>query len=101
LFPLAVNVLAKETTPLLLEQSRTQSGQDKHRLPRRHRRPALGGELNLADKILRAPALRAIFWQRLSKTCLLVNLSFVHAPGMNHIAIVTEFKLLCAFLRPS
>jgi hypothetical protein len=54
-----------------------------------------------ADKILRAAALRAIFWQRLSKTCLPINLSFVHAPGMNHIAIVTEFKLLCAFLRPS
>src|SRR5208282_3098467 len=29
---------------------------------------------------------RAIFWQRLSTTCPPTGLSFVHAPGMNHIA---------------
>jgi len=30
LFPLAVNMLAKVTTPLLLEQPRAQPGTDKH-----------------------------------------------------------------------
>jgi hypothetical protein len=109
-------MLAKETTPLFLEQSRAQPGQDEHRFPRRHRRIAPGRELNIHSlqfrslrrdkKILRVSRLHcisvrqaatAIFWQRLSKTCPSSSLSFVPAPGINHIAMVAGLNYLRLF----
>jgi hypothetical protein len=90
-------MLAKETTPLFLEQSRAQPGQDEHRLPRRHRRDKKILRVSRLHCISVRQAATAIFWQRLSKTCPSSSLSFVPAPGINHIAMVAGLNYLRLF----